>query len=246
MSPDAVEPMVQPSLLTLVVFVGLVMAIVSGFVAAIRWSGVARGDASVTVQRDVRRAVVASAAYLALTAGAAASGLLRQGGTPPPIMPFLGLTNVVAIAIAFSRVGTRLARHVPIAALVGFQVFRLPLELVLHQWYAEGVLPVTMTYAGRNFDILSGILAIPVALWAWKGTPPRWVVAAYTLVGLGLLLRVISLAVLSSPLPFRQYFEGPPVQLAGYAPTVWIVPICVAGALCGHLIVLRWLRMQRD
>ncbi len=245
MSPDAVDPMVQPSVLTLVVFVILVLGIVAGFVAAIRHSGRERGDAAATVQRDVRRAVVASVAYLALTAGIAASGLLRQGGTPPPIMPFLALSNVIAIAIAFSRVGTRLARYVPIAALVGFQVFRLPLELVLHQWYAQGVLPVTMTYAGRNFDILSGILAIPIALWAWKGNAPRWAIAAYTLIGLGLLLRVISLAVLSSPLPFRRYFEGPPVQLAGYAPTVWIVPICVAGALCGHLIVLRWLRMQR-
>lgn len=245
MNPDAVDPMVQPSLLTLVVFVALVMAVVACFVAAVRRSGVARGDAPATVQRDVRRAVLASAAYLALTAAVAASGLLRKAGAPPPVMPFLALSNVVAIAIALSRIGTRFARHVPLAALVGFQVFRLPLELVLHQWYVQGVLPVTMTYAGRNFDILSGILAIPVALWAWKGSVPRWAVAGYTVVGLGLLLRVIWLAVLSSPLPFRQYFEGPPVQLAGYAPTVWIVPICVAGALCGHIIVLRWLRMHR-
>jgi len=245
MSPDMVDPMVQPSVFTLVVFVLLVLGIVAGFVAGIWLSGRARGDAAATVQRDVRRAVLASTAYLALTAGVAASGLLRQSGSPPPVMPFLALSNIVAVAIAFSRIGTRLARHLPIAALVGFQVFRLPLELILHQWYVEGVLPVTMTYAGRNFDILSGILAIPVALWAWKGNAPRWAIAAYTVVGLGLLLRVISLAVLSSPLPFRQYFEGPPVQLAGYAPTVWIVPICVSGALCGHLIVLRWLRMQR-
>lgn len=245
MSPDTVDPMLQPSLLTLVVFVGLVLGLVAGFVAAVGCSGIARGDAVATVRRDVRRAVLASMAYLALTAAVAASGLLRRSGTPPPVMPFLALSNVVGVAIALSPLGTRFARHVPIAALVGFQVFRLPLELVLHQWYLQGVLPVTMTYAGRNFDILSGILAIPVALWAWKGNVPRWAIAGYTVLGLGLLLRVISLAVLSSPLPFRQYFEGPPVQLAGYAPTVWIVPFCVAGALCGHLIALRWLRMHR-
>ena len=65
------------------------------------------------------------------------------------------------------------------------------------------------------------------------------------MLGLGLLLRVASIAVLSSPLPIRRYFEGPPVQLASHVPTVWIVPLCVGGALAGHVVALRWLRMHR-
>ncbi len=230
---------------TLVMFVTIVLAIVAGFVVAVRWSGLARGDAPERVARDVRWASLGAVGYLGITAGAAASGLLSRGGTPPPVMLFLAATNGVALAVALSRLGGRLAAHVPIAAIVGFQAFRLPLELVLHQWWVEGVLPVTMTYAGRNFDIISGALAIPVALWAWKGRVPRWAVAGYTVVGLALLLRVASLAVLSSPVPFRRYFEGPPVQLAAHVPTVWIVPICVGGALAGHIIALRWLRKQR-
>ena len=245
MSPEDVPPMVQPSLLSQVVFVAIVLGVVMALVYAVRWTGRVRGDAPPIVARDVRRATLVLVAYLGLTAAVSSSGVLERGGTPPPLMGFLGACNLVALGVALSPLGRRLASVLPVAAIVGFQAFRLPLELVLHRWYVEGVLPVTMTYAGRNFDILSGVLAIPVALWAWKGRAPRWAIAAYTVVGLGLLLRVASIAVLSSPLPLRRYFEGPPVQLAAYVPTVWIVPFCVGGALAGHVIALRWLRMHR-
>ncbi len=245
MSPDAVDPMVMPSAASLVAFLAIVLGVVAAVVVAVRWTGRARGDAPAAVARDVRWASIGLVVYLAATAAFAASGLARRGGTPPPVMLLLGGSNLIALGLALSPLGARVARHLPIAAIIGFQAFRLPLELVLHRWYLEGTLPVTMTYAGSNYDIASGALAIVVALWAWRGQIPRWVVGLYTVVGLGLLLRVIALAVLSSPLPFRQYFEGPPVQLAAYVPTVWIVPICVGGALAGHVIALRWLVAQR-
>jgi hypothetical protein len=35
-----------------------------------------------------------------------------------------------------------LVRGVPLWALVGFQIFRLPLELLMHRAYVEGLLPV--------------------------------------------------------------------------------------------------------
>ncbi|MDX1982954.1 MAG: hypothetical protein SFV51_21975 [Bryobacteraceae bacterium] len=39
----------------------------------------------------------------------------------------------------------------------------LPLELVMHHAAAEGRMPVQMSYSGWNFDIVTGITAIPVA-----------------------------------------------------------------------------------
>lgn len=80
-----------------------------------------------------------------------------------------------------------------------------------------------------------------MGLWAYKGHAPRWAIAGYNLLGLALLGTVATIAVLSSPLPIRQFHEGPPVLLALHAPYGWIVPFCVAGALAGHLIAFRWL-----
>ncbi len=244
MNPSDVAPMVQPSLPTAAAFVMIVLGIVGAFVFAVRWTGLRRDDASAVVRRDTLRAAGGATLYLAVTAGVAASGVLARDGTPPPLMVFLVATNVVSIGVAFSKLGTRLVRGLPMAALVGFQAFRLPLELILHHWYEQGVLPVTMTYAGRNFDIISGVLGTVVLVWAIRGSVPRPVVRVANLVGFALLLRVASLAVLSSPIPIRQYFEGPPVQLALHVPTVWIVPFCVGGALAAHLMAFRAFRRR--
>ena len=144
-----------------------------------------------------------------------------------------------AVALAFSGVGQRVAQNLPLYALVGFQVFRLPLELVLHRWYMEGVLPVQMTYAGRNFDVLTGLLALVVAPLMYFGMLSRRAAWVFNLIGSALLVNVASIAVRSSPVPLRAYMNEPPVLLALHAPFTWIVPVCVAGALFGHLITFR-------
>jgi hypothetical protein len=125
--------------------------------------------------------------------------------------------------------------------LITAQGFRLPLELVLHTWEAQGVIPVQMTFEGHNFDIVTGILALVIGPLALRGTAPRAAIWLFNLVGSALLLAVMLIAVLSTPLPIRQYMNEPAVLLAFYFPYGWIVPICVGGALFGHLLVFRWL-----
>jgi hypothetical protein len=39
---------------------------------------------------------------------------------------------------------------------------------------------------------------------------------------------------------------SPPLVLAMHLPYAWIVPICVAGALCGHVVLTRALLMKSD
>ena len=99
-----------------------------------------------------------------------------------------------------------------------------------------------MTYQGFNFDILTGSSALLVCAWSsFRRTPPsRTIVLAWNALGTLLLLNVMTIAVLSSPLPIRVFTSGAPVLLAFYFPYGWIIPFCVGGALFGHLIVFRW------
>ncbi len=189
---------------------------------------------------------VAVVAWLAITGAVSGSGILEAPGVPPRGMFFLLGCNGLALLFALSAGGRRLADGLPIAALVGFHAFRLPLELVLHQWYGEGVLPVQMTYSGRNLDILTGILAVVAGLWLWRRGPSRAVVWAFNLVGFGLLLNVGAIAVLSSPFPFRVFTNEPAVLLIFHFPYGWILPMCVAPALAGHVVVFRWLLRTRS
>jgi hypothetical protein len=232
-------PWTAPSVASTAVFVAIVLTLAVAFVAAVHASGRALDEPPARTRRLVGFAAVAMLAWLALTAALPASGVLARQGPPPPLVLFFVGCNVLAIVLAFSRVGARFAAGLPIAALVGVHGFRLPLELVLHRWYAEGAIPVQMTYEGHNFDIVTGVLAIALWLVARRRALPRSAVVGFEIVGLGLLVTVGTIAVLSAPLPLRRYTDGPPLVLALYFPYAWIVSVCVAGALFGHLVLLR-------
>lgn len=177
--------------------------------------------------------------WMGVTAGLASSGVL-EAALPASVPPFMLACVGLGVALALSSVGRALAT-LPLAALVGFQGFRLPLEVVLHQWATEGVIPVAMSWSGRNLDVITGVLAL-LLIVPLRGPLTRrrvFIAQGFNLVGLLLLLNVMVTALLSSPVPFRRFMEGPPLQLAFHTPTVWIVPVCVAGAMAGHLVLWR-------
>ncbi|HEX4925452.1 MAG TPA: hypothetical protein VFV50_15270 [Bdellovibrionales bacterium] len=153
----------------------------------------------------------------------------------PRLMLFFLAANLAAVIFAFSAPGVWLSRGLPIWALVAFQGFRLPLELILHSWGEQGTIPMSMTWSGSNFDVITGIASLALAPFAVRSAAAAWMA---NLIGFALLLNVGRVAVLSSPLPFAWGVE-PPLQLVLYLPYAWIGPVCVAGALAGHVILTR-------
>jgi hypothetical protein len=232
--------MVRPSLLSTLFFLAIVVTVALALPAAV-WVGSVGTLGPAAARRSALRACIATLLVLGVSALLAESGALALPAHGLGIMLYFLACNGAAVALAFSKLGQRLAQHLPLYALVGFQVFRLPLELVLHQWYMEGVLPVQMTYSGHNFDIFTGLLAAALAPLMYLGKLARKAAWAFNLVGTGLLVNVASIAVRSSPLPLRTYTNEPPVLLALQAPYTWILPVCVAGALLGHLLTFRHL-----
>ena len=153
----------------------------------------------------------------------------------PRVLLFVAAINLVSLIAALSPIGRRLAAGIPIGWLVAFQAFRFPLELLLHAWAGSGVIPPTMTWTGSNWDIVSGIAALTLAPLAHR---TRWAAWTANLIGLALLANVMRVAVLSLPLPFA-WEVAPPLQLPFHVPFVWILPICVGGALFGHVVLTR-------
>lgn len=205
-------------------------------------------------EHPARRQVVrATAALLALclvtTALFAATGVFAALANASLLVLYALAANGIALGVALSPVGRRLSRELPLAALIGFQSFRLPLELVLHAWYVQGVVPVQMTYSGQNFDIVTGIVSLVVAallrLAPLKESVGRRLAWGSTLLGLALLLRVMNIALRSTPGMARTFLDEPPLLLAFQAPYTWILPICVGGALMGHVLTLRRLTSGR-
>lgn len=155
---------------------------------------------------------------------------------PPPVLPIVFVSLLGgALAVALSSVGRRLSATSSLAMLVGFQAFRLPLELVLHHWADLGTIPGTMTWTGDNVDIIAGAVALIAAPFANRSRAIAWIAQV---VGAVLLLNVLRVVVMSSPLPFA-WGVDPPLQLLGHLPYAWIGPIFVAPALAGHVIAFR-------
>ncbi len=185
--------------------------------------------------------------YIAVPGLLARMGVLDRYNPPPApaLLLLLGLA-LLTIAVVFSPIGERLAGGVAVGAVVALQAFRIPVELVLQRLYLEGAVPVQMTYSGRNFDVITGITGLVLGIWLLSNRPAgRAVVLAWNVLGLALLANIVGIAVLSTPVPFRRFMEGPPNLLPSTFPYVWLPSFLVQVALGSHLLVFRQLRRWR-
>jgi hypothetical protein len=227
-----------------VAFVSLVLALALAFPAAV---GAASRRAGEPPERTLRRTVLASvgiAVWLAATCALAASGLLARLLLPPPLLVLLVAAIALTATLAFSRLGTLLARSLPLALLVGYQAFRIPVELLLHRGHVEGFVPPQMTYLGLNFDVLTGISALGVA-WAVRARRVgRRGVLLWNVAGLLLLANIATIAALSVPGPFRVFANSPSNAWVRHAPWIWLPTVLVQAAFLGHLLVFRALRSR--
>jgi len=218
-------------LTSLTVFVGIIIYILAAVVLGVYTASVELGGPA-----KRRAAVVAVGLILWLMFVSAVVGSGSLAASPmPSLMLFMVGSNLVAIALALSPIGGWLATGLAVRTLVAFQIFRLPLELVLHQWAESGTIPQTMTWSGYNFDIISGVLALAVTLFAGTNRLAAWM---FNIVGFSLLANVIRVAVMSLPLPFA-WGTNPPLMLGFHLPYALIVPVCVGGAMAGHIVLTR-------
>ncbi len=205
----------------LVVVLGSLLA---GLVRAYRVAGAA----------PPRRAIALLVGWLLVHGVAVGSGLLDRlpmNGLPFFILPIV----VIWLSLGLSSIGGTVAAGIPLVALVAFQAFRLPLELVLHSWFTQGTIPEVMTWSGRNWDIASGITALVCAPFVSRLRAAAWIA---NVVGIVLLLNVMRVAMLSAPTPFGWTTE-PPLLVAFHLPYTFVGPVCVGGAMFGHVVLTR-------
>jgi serine-type D-Ala-D-Ala carboxypeptidase/endopeptidase len=177
--------------------------------------------------------------WLSATSLAAAFGLIRFDTMPPTLGVVLVLVIALAFGLGISRVGARLAGGIPLALLVGVHAFRLPLELMMHRAYEYGLMPIQMSYSGLNFDILTGILAIVVALLVAVGRAGIRIVRTWNLLGVLLLLNIVVIAWLSTPTPMQLFRQQPANTWIARPPYIWLPTVMVAFAILGHIVVWR-------
>ena len=107
---------------------GIAAALALLFVLANRWAAERASWAPEAVHRRTRTAALLVLGWCALCGALAGAGVLAQfNWRPPPLAVFMAGMLVSAIGLGTSRFAAPLAHALPLAGLVGFQAFRLPL-----------------------------------------------------------------------------------------------------------------------
>ncbi|MFN7922200.1 MAG: hypothetical protein U0Q16_19005 [Bryobacteraceae bacterium] len=178
-------------------------------------------------------------AWLVLSGVIAGSGLLTDFSKPvPPLPRMVAITTVITTVFALSPWGGSLARA-PLEWLTGLHMFRIAVEIFLWLGYRDGFVPVQMTFEGRNWDVLTGILAGAACWLARRGKLSRPMLLCWNLLGTALLVNIVTIAILSMPTPMRRFFNEPANIFVGRFPYTWLPVFLVQTAWFGHLIVFR-------
>lgn len=210
------------------------MTVLAVVVAALTVALVARAGRRPAIAAGLIIAVLMIADY-ALAAG----GILRAWTrVPPPFMPAVAVPILLALVVACSTLGRRIAAAASFAAIIGVQAFRLPLELLMHRAATTGLMPEQMTYTGWNFDIVTGTLAIVVAWIAARAPHSRGVVFAWNLLGTLLLINIVTIAVVSLPM-FAAFGPDHVNTWVADPPYVFLPTVLVPAAVFGHALTWR-------
>ncbi|MFZ5972680.1 MAG: hypothetical protein ACOYXA_13920 [Bacteroidota bacterium] len=161
---------------------------------------------------------------------------------PGNAAPILLVPLVSILLFSLSGTARDLLMHVPASVLATLQVFRIAVEVLLWVLFIQHLLPIQMTFEGRNFDILSGVLGGVVGLFFHKN---RLVVLAYNLIGLALLINIVGTALLSMPTPFRVFMQEPANTIVLKFPFIFLPAFLVPLAYGLHFLSLRQGRIQQ-
>lgn len=103
-----------------------------------------------------------------------------------------------------------------------------------------------MTFEGRNYDIAAGLLGLLAGWLMWR-FKLYWktIAVIYNIIGLGLLLNILIIAILSIPGPTRYFVNDPANTIVAEFPFIFLPGGLVVLAIALHVFSLRQVFLRR-
>jgi len=169
-------------------------------------------------------------------------GVYQQTDRLPPRILAFGFFPALLILVLylFFGKGKGLIAQTNLSTLTGFHSIRILVEIVLLLLFYFQMTSIYMTVEGNNYDILSGVSAVVVALVAGQtGAEKKKLLLWWNIVCLLLLFNVIARAILSTPSPLQRWaFEQPNLAVL-YFPFNLLPTVIVPLVLVAHLIAIK-------
>ncbi len=184
------------------------------------------------------KVIVGILIWMAIVGALGYFGFFRaQNVTPPRFVFLLAPGILLAVFLLMSKRGRSFSDKQNLRWLTLLHIVRYPVEVVLYYIFVAGYIPDLMTYAGYNYDVLSGLSA-PIIYYAVF--VQRWVgkkgLLIWNFICLGLLINILTIALLSAQTPIQQLaFDQPNVGVT-YFPFVWLPAVIVPIVLYSHLV----------
>jgi hypothetical protein len=188
-----------------------------------------KSDFTEKKKRNIFRGTLAGLLFwLIVTAILAAAGILSDFSALPPRF-FIVLIVPLIVIILISRTDSlkEILRHVAPEQLIYLQSFRIFVEILLWMLYLENELPIQMTFEGRNFDVVAGLTAVVVAFLLQRKIIGKRFIYVWNIFSLILLTNIVTIAILSTPVPFRVFMNEPANTIVTTFPFVWLPALLV-------------------
>lgn len=168
--------------------------------------------------------------------------LNNYSATPPRMLIAILPPLIAVIGLSFSKSILQLLDQIKMEHLIYLQTFRVAVELVLWMLYRNNIIPIQMSFEGRNYDVLVGLSALFTGYYYAQGIEffkRKWFLISWNIAGLVILANIVVIAILSTPLPFRQFMNEPANTVIFYFPFVWLPGFLVPVAYTLHFFSLR-------
>ena len=167
-------------------------------------------------------------------------GFYLDTSAVPPRLLFILLPSLIIMVIAFvTRSGKTFIDGINLKIYTYLHSVRVVVEVVILWLFIHELMPQSMTFEGRNFDILSGLTAPLIAYFGFtKKTIAKKYIILWNVICLLLVLQVVITGILSAPFEFQQMAFDQPNTGILYFPFIWLPSIVVPIVIFGHIVAI--------
>ncbi len=169
-------------------------------------------------------------------------GFYEQTNRIPP-RPFLILLPNVIIFIYLlgSANGRKWLDGIETKYLMPIHIIRIPVEIGLYFLWLLEMVPIEMTFEGLNYDILSGISALILFLFGVTKQTYKIskTILIWNILCLFLVLTIVTIAVLSLPIPLQVFGLNQPNIAVSQFPFIWLPTVIVPMVILSHVVAIK-------
>ena len=172
--------------------------------------------------------------------------MFRPGASPVPLLPFAIFLPVIIgapILLGSKRMG-KVLDAMPETWLIALQLYRIFGSVFLVGW-ARNLIPGVFALPAGIGDVITGILAVPIAISLTAGAPEaRRAAIGWNVFGLADFGVAVGIGLMIAPGPLQLIVPNIPNATAGVYPNVMIPAFAVPSSILLHALSLRQLRRR--